>query len=498
MQSGSAPAARSRLVQQESVAHMAYAPQGATLLRFHASQRHVRVIIGPLGSGKTQSVIAEILACMDTQAPDRHGVRRSRWAAVRNTYPDLTTTTITDWRRWTDEMPGSRMVMGSPPTCQIRYRRPDGTTVEAEMLFLAFDLPDDQRKARGLQLTGLWLNETKELGQTNVSQLMSRVGRFPGTVVPGAKYHVVGDTNAPDRDHWLARFALGQCPPDWEFFIQPGAVHRVGGEWRVNEAAENLANLPPDYYRLALQGKAESWVRQNLANEFVFHSDGRPVHPGFNETIHVRRCEPAFGLPLTVGIDFGRTPAAVIAQRGPTGGWRVLAEVTTVNTGARAFGAALRRFLSERFPGSQIDAWGDPAGDQMAQTDDVTPFDMLAAEGLDAWPAPTNDFERRIESLDTLLGQLIDGQPAILIDPSCTMLIRGLAGAYQFKRVQVAGDDRYHDKPVKGPTSHVCEALHYALLGAGEGATAFTQAWKSEELREFDRNGWAPDTRFFE
>ena len=46
-----------------------YAPQGETLRRFHQARDdyHHRVLIGPLGSGKTQSCIAECLHLIDNQ-----------------------------------------------------------------------------------------------------------------------------------------------------------------------------------------------------------------------------------------------------------------------------------------------------------------------------------------------------------------------------------------------------------------------------------------------
>jgi len=46
-----------------------------------------------------------------------------------------------------------------------------------------------------------------------------------------------------------------------------------------------------------------------------------------------------------------------------------------------------------------------------------------------------------------------------------------MSGAYRYKRVQVIGDERYHDVPDKNMASHVCEAEQYRLLGHGEGRT---------------------------
>ena len=105
----------------------------------------------------------------------------------------------------------------------------------------------------------------------------------------------------------------------------------------------------------------------------------------------------------------------------------------------------------------------------MAQTDDKTPFMMLKQSDIRAIPAPTNDFEERVTVLDELLIKLVDGHPAITIHLRCKTLVRGLAGEYHFRRIRVVGEEKFRDKPDKGPTSHVCEALHYGLLGAGEG-----------------------------
>jgi len=44
-----------------------------------------------------------------------------------------------------------------------------------------------------------------------------------------------------------------------------------------------------------------------------------------------------------------------------------------------------------------------------------------------------------------------------------------MAGGYHYKRVQVAGDERFHDKANKNRLSHPCEVAQYMMLGAGEG-----------------------------
>ena len=93
----------------------------------------------------------------------------------------------------------------------------------------------------------------------------------------------------------------GNKPDNWWIGRQPGAVTKVDGRWVVNELAENIRNLPDAYYDNLRQGKAENWIRANLGNELVYVTDGRPVHPAFNESVHVRHCGPHPGRRYTLG-----------------------------------------------------------------------------------------------------------------------------------------------------------------------------------------------------
>ena len=111
---------------------------------------------------------------------------------------------------------------------------------------------------------------------------------------------------------------------------------------------------------------------------------------------------------------------------------------------------------------------GDPAGDVRAQTDEVTPFQILRKAAIPAQPAATNDFIKRRESVAGALSRLIDGALGLIVHPQCAVLRKAMAGGYALKRVQVGGAAKYRDMPDKNDYSHVAESLQYLLVGGGD------------------------------
>ena len=238
-----------------------------------------------------------------------------------------------------------------------------------------------------------------------------------------------------------------------------------------NPAAENLINLPPGYYERQLAGQTNDWIRVYLGGEFGFVLDGKPIYPEFRDSLHVpaEAIAPLPYAPVVIGVDFGLTPAAVFCQIDARGRWRVLAELVATDMGATAFARLLLQHVQTWFPGQAARVWGDPAGAQRAQTDERTCLEVVrSVTGLPAHAAPTNSFLPRREAVAGALGRLIEGVPGLQISPACKVLRKGFAGGYHYRRLKVAGDERYHDEPNKNGFSHVHDALQYALSGGGE------------------------------
>ena len=481
---------------------LAFAPQGPVAAAYVADRTQRAFICGPLGSGKTAASCWKAFRVVTDQEPDAQGVRRTRLAFIRNTYSDLLTTTAKDWLGMFEHL--GRWVQGGrePPCHYLRFNLPPDrpgarpTRVESEILFLALDRAEHVKKLRGLQLTAAMLSEVKELPFAVIEMLDLRVGRYPSGDVWPSWHGIFGDTNAPDTDHWYYKMAEETKPEGWKFFRQPGGLLRDSADqpWRINDQAENLRNLPggADYYLRGAQGKSDAWVAINLANQYGFVADGRPVYPDFNDAAMCREFELYKPLGIWIGLDFGLTPAALIGQRTVSGQWRYRHELVTTDTGIVRFARDLRKFLGDHYSGWRINGiFGDPAGDQR-QAGDVeerTAFQLLAANGIQAVPAPgNNDFVLRTEAFAGPMRRYIDGEPGMLIHPDCKVTRKGLQGGYCYRRMRVAGDDRFRDLPDKNAYSHPCEAGQYLVLGAGEGVTVTGGSPQTEDdVREFRR-----------
>lgn len=464
-----------------------YKPGGATLKEFLLDQHFFRGLRGPVGSGKSACCCVAIFMAALAQKPGPDGIRRSRWAIVRNSYPMLRTTTMQTWLQWFPEEVWGPIVMHPPPYTHT-LRKGD---MELEVLFLALDRPEDVKKLLSLELTGVWVNEARELPKSIIDACTMRVGRYPSMKDGGPSwYGVIADTNAPDDDHWWPIMA-GEAPlpdhigreealmlvkPDtWKFFNQPGGMVPIMGEGReivgyeLNKLAENLHNLTPDYYPRIIQGKSKDWIAVYVLNKLAALSDGKPVYPDFDEAIHVANdpVQPAPNIPIIIGVDFGLTPSAVFCQR-IRHRWVILRELVATDMGIVRFAELLRSECAIQFPGFQFQVWGDPAGDYRAQTDERTPFQVLRTAGITARSAPTNDVALRIEAVANPLTRMIDREPGLLLDPRCVMLRKGFGGGYHYRRMQVSGAERYDMSPNKNKFSHVHDALQYALCGGGE------------------------------
>lgn len=436
-----------------------YTPAGKTLDAFYYCDEFVSGIRGPIGSGKSTAAAFRPWRHLAQQEPDRNGWRKARWAIIRNSYPELHTTTIKTWHQWFPIDVGHWQDEG-PPTHFIK-----AGGFDMEVMFIALDRPEDVRKLLSLELTGAWVNEARESTKAILDGLTGRVGRYPPAKGSARGWSgVIMDTNPPDTDHWWYRLAEEDRPKGFQFFGQPPGD---------SPEAENLENLPPDYYERAKAGKDEAWINVYVKGYYGFVQDGKPVYPEFREHLHLAEVQPVEKWPLHIGVDFGLTPAACFGQRSPMGGWRWIDELVTEDTGASAFAEMLARKIRADYKDFTIGSiTGDPSG-AAGGNDAKSAFELMNAvlskSRLLARPAYTNDPSIRREAVAVPLTRIVDGTPGLVIGPRASVLRKAMIGGYRYKRVAVMGAERYQDKPEKNKYSHVAEAAQYLMLGGGEG-----------------------------
>jgi hypothetical protein len=437
-----------------------YRYAGPVIEAFHKSTAFVRMLMGPFGSGKSVAAVMEMLWRAAEQQPAPDGKRYTRWAVIRSTYPELSTTTIKTFQQW---VPRELGTLRAQPPMSFHIRVGD---IDAEFLFLALDREDDVRKLLSLELTGAWINEAREVPKAVFEALTGRVGRFPQMSIGGPSWSgVILDTNPPDTEHWLYHaFENGERPADWEIFKQPSGL---------SPDAENRANLPANYYERLAAGKDEDWVRVYVHGEYGFVREGQPVFPMFRDSVHVgpEALPPIPGLPIALGVDFGLTPAAVFGQRLPDGRWHIFDEFVCDNAGVIRLAEGLTAYVRATYPDNPIAAvFGDPAGNIRSQNDEKTALEILREHtGWKVRPAPSNDWTMRREVAVAALNRMIDGKPGFLLSPKCPMLRKGFAGGYHYRAIRASITGRqYDEKPQKNEYSHPHDALQYLLLGGGD------------------------------
>ena len=437
-----------------------------SLAPYLKSDKFINLIIGPVGSGKTTASILKIAYEAKRIKAGNDGIRKSRAIWVRNTREQLRDTSIPDFLQWfPDGVAGA--YMKSEYKFLLKF-----DDVECEVLFRGLDDSNDVRRLLSLQATFAVFDEYREINPDIFNAMQGRLGRYPskagnggGAVDDAGKqiHKLWGASNPPDFDtHW-EKF-LSEPPDNAAVFFQPSGL---------SEGADWAQYLPDGYYDNLSEGKTEDWIDVYVHAKFGKSLSGQPVFRAFDQDVHVAEKSlnhiQSMNHPLIIGHDFGLTPACTISQTDPFGRLLTYAELTSEGMGELRFiREKLKPLLINQFPGMPVLVIGDPAGQQRAQTDERSVFDILRQEGFRVISARTNSISARLSAVDSWLTRMADGKPAMLIDPSCRTLINGLRGGYRY-RVKTNGE--VEDRPEKNNYSHLLDGFQYACLHADGNET---------------------------
>ncbi|MEM6650966.1 MAG: hypothetical protein AAF582_00105 [Pseudomonadota bacterium] len=519
---------------------------------FYWSNADLHFIQGPVGSGKTTTLLKMLLRrAVEMPRSSIDGVRRYKVLFIRETYRQIWQTTIPSYLevypRDMGEWSGGK---GNPVTHVIRFRDEWGE-IEFIAEFGAFG-DNVVQSLRGYQATDIVLNEMDTMPVEVLTVGIGRIDRYPGrqhfAKLPRhlqSYGRIVGDMNAPeDEDQWSykvthdahARESMaaeltaamqadedanakkaGRAPEK----VKPIEIKFTNQPGYEQPGCENLHNLSASYYprQIAtnrLAGRSDMTERL-VYNRVTVMRVGDPVFEAqFNRRVHVSEGPLAFlpDLPLLIGLDQGFKGAAIIAQRAGYFRWRFLRELhfPHLRLLAADFGKRLADLIAEEFPNAEIECgYGDMAGEHGSSNaaDENDTWNLLVgrAAGFDVRPQiiGQNRIQPRLEAVRAALeAPLENSQPGLLIDPSCKFLKRGFEARYVWtEEVNMSGDKR--KIPDKRYTeANVMDAGQYLLLSGHDanGLSPYVRRDKDNRKRPDRRNGrtgrGAPPTRGLE
>lgn len=469
-----------------------------TGLQLHRSDADTRLVMGPVGSGKSTMMINELIMLAVLQCPDKWNQRTSKWLIVRETYPQLRNTVFESFKMWLRPNGTTVRYTESAPM-RIRWtdRLADGTKMNAEFIFLAVSKPEDYENVKSFEITGAFINEAGAMDHDVISVVNSRIGRFPPPVDavdednPITQTALLIDSNPPDEESWMAGI-FKSVPKHWDVWRQPPAVlpdPKTEDGWKLNPKGENFKYLgvgPQKYYLDKVSAMTREQIRVLFEGNFGVTSHGKAVYRRqYNDDQHVAnsKLKAVKSQKIYFGWDFGKGGEAfTIAQVTRTGQLRVLASLVADNIGLHDFAKNMvRPYLDKHYPKKDwpmkmIISIGDPSGkgSHGLSKDTLNYFDVLnnSKDGIFGdWfttrPAKSNHIELRVNAVRYFLtNSTPTGGPSFQLNRECGILRRGFNAGYAYKRMQVSGEARYRDKPDKNDFSHPHDTVQYIALEA--------------------------------
>lgn len=462
-----------------------YTPPGPVAQGFITSDILTRVIMGPLGGGKTTAcafarIYAAATAAVARHPDDRKATRMCRWIVLRDTFRAVEKTVLESWKQWFPKgFPGSSWAGGNdrPVTHILRFMGQDGIRIEAITEFAGLGEMDIESLMKGREYSGAWLNELDTHAKGAIDDMEQRVGRYPKADLlldPNAQRArtVIADMNAPTLDNWTYDALVTNLAntPDRHLFRQPSGR---------SAQAENRFYLEPDYYDRVVRNQDDRFVRRMVDNEFGYSVAGKPVFDTFRRERHVARRKIEF-IPesmLEVAIDISMNslnPAAVFGQVHTPGRIVVFDELYLGHgVGAARMAEAVRMRLDDRYrTAAKVRIWFDPAAQWGADKEGGQLTAMETVGIICGVPVlipgnGSNELGMRLDAVKTELRGYLEPDTQIQFCPvGCPMTIKAMEGGYRYKRRPATAAAEYEEHPEKNhPASDLSDGVQYLVLG---------------------------------
>jgi hypothetical protein len=388
---------------------------------------------------------------------------------VRATQSRLLSASVPSIKGWTKD--AGKWTQGSP----ILWRL-NAPGIDFEMQLVGLDDASAVDRVMGADTSIVVIDEGAELADLRgvLSRLLTRCGRYPaqreGGISTGVRAIIISNKSAVGSD--LHKLCMSERPPTLAYF---DAVAPILEDGTVNPAAPT-AHLPPRYYEDLAVSLTEDQRAVLLENRWGLVSHGRPVIPEFKSTVHVarRKLAPPAGVKLRLAVDPGHNPAAILGWMVPTpqgNRWEIGGELVAERITSVKFAHQVKEWLARNWPGGVIEsAVIDPAAYHPSDRDD----EQLIADlysgilGVKFKPAASPLLDVLIEAGRLPFSQLVDGVPAILLDPSMTVTAESLSSRFVFREA-VSGLEKVTTDMIvaRHPWHDAAMSLLYLLASSG-------------------------------
>lgn len=310
---------------------------------------------------------------------------------------------------------------------------------------------DEEQKARSLNLTFFWIEESNGVDFSYFTQLQTRLRN---TATPFQRGIL---TTNPDMG-WIKT----------EFLLKAHKIYNSPIEYVRNEVNKNFSvhiaptelntHLPPNYFEDTAAGKPEWWINRYLKGSFE-NREGL-VYPMYSDHI-----VPAFEIPphweRRIGGDFGLnnpTGFLFLATDPETGTTYVYDEHKEAQKPV-SYHAEIYHKKMEKIPyGVVRDVVGDAAGQQRSTVDMRSVFDHYAEYGI-YWTPSTKKLE---DSILKLYSYFTTGR--LKIFDTCTEIIEELS-QYRYPERSIdkgTTDEKKYERPI-AVNDHLVDALRYIV-----------------------------------
>lgn len=327
----------------------------------------------------------------------------ARWALVRDTWESLRDTSQKEFFKWFP--PG---IFGDYKASEKTFVWREETGMSGEVVFLGMDDPADASKLQSRELAGLALDEPAPAAESGgIDEMIFDIG-ISRLRQPGMNWYAVKlAENNPDETHWTYRR-----------FVDPGTEGFVC--WQTAQA-ENLRNLPEDYYEKIAQAWSHrpDLQRRFLEGKFGFQQLGRAVTPEWSAEIHLAEAlEPVRGPELLLCWDGGLSPTCVITQVTPMGDWLILEAHVGDHIGVyELIEGVIKPRLASEYKGFRIRHTGDPNLESPEQSSSMNCAARLIRKEIGGpfISGPVSE-EGRTEPLRAVLTRQRHGQGIVRVD----------------------------------------------------------------------------------